>query len=48
MKVVSQRLGHSTIMVTIDVYRHVLPAMDAEAAAEIEAVFNETPVPKST
>jgi integrase len=48
MKVVSERLGHSTIMVTIDVYGHVLPAMDAEAAAEIEAVFNETPGTNST
>ena len=46
MKVVSERLGHSTIMVTIDVYGHVLPAMDAEAAAEIEAVFNEAPTTK--
>lgn len=48
MKVVSQRLGHSTIMVTIDVYGHVLPAMDAEAAAEIEAALHETPATKST
>jgi integrase len=28
----SQRLGHSTIAVTADTYRHVTPDMDADAA----------------
>ena len=31
-KVVSQRLGHSKVAITLDVYAHVLPAMDTEAA----------------
>jgi integrase len=43
MKVVSQRLGHTTIMMTVDVYGHVLPAMDAEAATEIEAAIHGSP-----
>lgn len=32
-KVVSERLGHATISITLDTYSHVLPGMDAEAAS---------------
>lgn len=32
IKVVSERLGHTKITMTLDVYAHVLPAMDREAA----------------
>ena len=32
IKVISERLGHSTIAMTMDVYAHVLPAMDRDAA----------------
>ncbi|MGH9032945.1 MAG: tyrosine-type recombinase/integrase [Acidimicrobiia bacterium] len=32
-KIVSERLGHATIAVTLDLYSHVTPAIDAEAAA---------------
>ena len=32
-KIVSERLGHATISVTLDLYSHVTPAIDAEAAA---------------
>lgn len=32
IKVVSERLGHATIALTLDTYAHVLPAMDREAA----------------
>lgn len=35
IKVVSQRLGHHTIALTMDIYAHVLPAMDRDAAAAI-------------
>lgn len=38
-KVVSERLGHSTIALTLDVYSHVLPSMQAEAAAQLEAML---------
>jgi integrase len=33
IKVVSERLGHTTIALTMDIYAHVLPAMDRDAAA---------------
>jgi integrase len=31
-KVVSERLGHSTVAFTLDTYAHVVPGMQAEAA----------------
>lgn len=34
-KVVSDRLGHSTVSITLDIYSHVLPAMDEHAASVI-------------
>jgi integrase len=33
-KIVQERLGHSSITVTMDVYSHVIPQMDAEAAVK--------------
>ena len=36
-KVVSERLGHSTVAFTMDVYSHAIPSMEAEAA---EAIAN--------
>ncbi len=33
MKVVSERLGHANVAFTMNVYQHVLPGMQAEAAA---------------
>ncbi len=36
-KVVSGRLGHATIAVTIDTYSHVAPSLDAEAADTVAA-----------
>lgn len=38
-KVVQERLGHSTIATTMDIYSHVLPAMDRDAADKIEKAF---------
>jgi len=39
-KVVSERLGHATIAITLDTYSHAIPAMQEEAAALIaELVF---------
>jgi integrase len=44
IKVVSERLGHSRVGMTLDVYAHVLPAMDRAAADAIGAlVRTETP-----
>lgn len=39
VKVVSERLGHTTISMTLDVYAHVLPAMDRDAAAAIGTIL---------
>jgi hypothetical protein len=36
-KIVQERLGHSTISITLDVYSHVNPAMDADAANTVVA-----------
>ena len=35
-KIVSERLGHSKIAMTIDTYQHVLPTMQLAAAANIQ------------
>ena len=41
-KVVSERLGHATISITLDTYSHAIPAMQEEAAALIAGlVFAE-------
>src|SRR5665648_619279 len=42
LKVVSQRLGHSTAKLTLDTYMHVLEGMDTEAAASFEDLFSES------
>jgi integrase len=34
-KVVSERLGHSTVAFTMDIYSHAIPSMEAEAAEVI-------------
>jgi integrase len=34
-KVVSERLGHANIAITMDTYSHVLPGLDAEAAGTV-------------
>jgi integrase len=34
-KVVSERLGHATIAITMDAYSRVLPGLDAEAAGTV-------------
>jgi integrase len=39
-KVVSERLGHATVSITLDTYSHAIPAMQEEEAARIaELVF---------
>ena len=37
-KVVSERLGHATVAMTLDIYSHAIPAMQEEAAARIAAL----------
>lgn len=38
-KVVSERLGHSKISITLDTYSHVLPGMQEDAAQKIDAAL---------
>jgi integrase len=39
VKVVQERLGHSNIATTLDVYSHVTPEQDREAAEAVAAVI---------
>ena len=38
-KVVSERLGHSSVAFTMTVYQHVMPGMQAQAAATFGAAI---------
>jgi integrase len=39
-KVVSERLGHSTIVLTLDTYSHVLPTMQQRASERLDKLLN--------
>jgi integrase len=42
-KIVSERLGHSTIALTLDVYSHALPTLQQEAADRVaDLIFGQT------
>jgi integrase len=41
IKVMSEHLGHATPPFTMDIYQHVMPGMQAEAAAQIAALIAE-------
>jgi hypothetical protein len=38
-RVVSERLGHASVAFTLQVYGHVLPGMDADAAATVAGLI---------
>lgn len=38
-KIASERLGHSNIGITLDLYSHVMPGMQADAAEQVDAVL---------
>lgn len=38
-KVVSERLGHASVAITLDTYSHVLPGLQAAAAAQLDGVL---------
>jgi integrase len=38
-KVAQERLGHSTVGITLDLYSHVLPGMQDDAAAKVDATI---------
>lgn len=42
-KVVSERLGHSSIAITLDTYSHVTGTLQAEAAEQIAALVFAAP-----
>ena len=39
VKVVSERLGHATVGMTLDTYSHVIPALGEDAAAKVAALM---------
>ena len=43
-KVAQERLGHSTIGVTLDLYSHVTATMQEDAAARIDAAFRSAKI----
>jgi integrase len=45
LKVVSERLGHSSVRITADVYQHVLPGLDQRAASKMDELLR--PVSKT-
>ena len=38
-KVASEQLGHSRVALTLDTYSHVIPGMQEDAVAKIDAAF---------
>jgi integrase len=38
-KIVSERLGHASIAITLDTYSHVMPGLQAQAAAELDTLL---------
>jgi integrase len=38
-KVVAERLGHSTVVLTLDTYSHVLPTMQKTATEKLEKML---------
>jgi integrase len=38
-KVVSEMLGHATVAITLDIYRHVIPGIQHDAVAMMEQVL---------
>ena len=46
-KVVSERLGHANIAITMDTYSHVLPGLDAQAADTVARLILGPPEPSA-
>jgi integrase len=40
-KVVSERLGHASVMITLDTYSHILPSMQKDAASSVAKLILE-------
>jgi integrase len=39
LKIVQERLGHSSIAITLDIYSHLMPNMQEGAAATVDGVM---------
>jgi integrase len=44
-KIVQERLGHSSIAITMDIYSHLMPNMQADAAAKVDAALRAVKKP---
>jgi hypothetical protein len=44
-KVIQERLGHSSIAITIDRYGHLLPALDEAVVTGLEATYHAAQKP---
>ena len=40
-KIISERLGHASIAITLDTYSHVVPGLQAAAAAQLDALLED-------
>ena len=38
-RVVQERLGHANVSITLDLYSHVAPAMETDAASKVAALI---------
>jgi integrase len=47
-KVVSERLGLATTSITLDIYSHVQPELDAHAATAVAVLFGDKTPPKKS
>ena len=45
-KIVSERLGHATVSITLDTYSHVLPDLQRDAALAIDEILGRQNVGK--
>ena len=43
-KVISERLGHSNIQITMDTYGHLMPNAGRDAADQFERLLHKTPI----
>jgi integrase len=46
-KIVSERLGHSSIAITLDTYSHILPGLQEAAARKFDEGLQTAPIDMS-
>ena len=44
-KTVAERLGHSTVVITLDTYSHVTPGVKEDAASRFEEALHQAKIP---